>query len=405
MTRGTDARSSSGHDGNALIVALLLTITLVGVVVSGSSMMKANQSRAETSFLVTGQAAEFARSGLIEAVNWFRRQPVQPVTVFEPVLDTSADPKILDTEDPDIGLMREFKITGRLWGRYEVWKRWDADPDPERLAWRNQVRVEDVSLKRQRNTAGNVWRIRSIGYIYDRRDPNVDFRSYPNRIVASETLEAEISRMSIALPGQAALCVRRGDNVSIKKNGRVLGGSVAAGIFYPQGTGSPSVHSQGEVTGVPGLSPSVVYDDSFEYVFGVGDSGLQAMADLYIEEEADFPCPLPPASLTVFDDPGTWLTFGSSRKLEGTGIVVIKGNVKMNAGSLSFFDGLLYIDGDLDMHAPFVMQGAFIVTGTISVQGIGDFGDLVYDDTTLGLVQQNLASYRISRPARRLIQE
>jgi len=405
MTRGTDSRSQRGHEGNALIVALLLTITLVGIVVSGSSMMKANQSRTETSFLVTGQAAEFARSGLIEAVNWFRRQPVQPVTTFQPVLDTAADPKILDTEDPDIGLMREFKITGRLWGRYEVWKRWDADPDPERLAWRNQVRVEDVSLKRGRPTAGNVWRVRSIGYIYDRRDPNVDFRSYPNRIVASETLEAEISRLSIALPGQAALCARRGDDVTIKKNGRVLGGSLAAGIFYPQGTGSPTLMNGSEVTGVPDLAPSVVYDDSLDYVFGVSEAGLQAMADLLLEDPADFPSPLPPASLIVYDDPADLLVFSPSRKLEGTGIVVIKGNVRMSPGSLSFFDGLLYIDGNLDMNAPFVMQGAFIVTGTVTVQGVGDFGDLVYSDTTLSLVQDNLASYRISRPATQTIQE
>lgn len=404
MTKGPQEMRSRRNDGSALVIALLLTITLVGVVVTGSSMLQSNRNRAETSFLVTGQAAEFARSGLIEVVNWFRRQPMQPVLTFAPVLDESVDPKVLDTEDPDIGLMREFRITGRLWGRYEVWKRWDADPDPSRLAWRNQVRVDDVSLMRGRSTSGNVWRVRSVGYIYDRRDPNVSFRSHPNRIVASEILEAEISRLSIALPGQAALCASRGDNVTVKKNGRVLGGSVAAGIFYPQGTGSPTLEAGSEVTGVPDLSPSVVYDASIEYVFGVSQDGLQAMSDLYVDDVANFPSPLPPASMTVLNDPGATLNFGSSFKLQGSGIVVIKANVKMSAGSLSFFDGLLYIDGDLELHAPFVLKGAFIVTGDITVQGVADFGDLLYDDATLGLVQENLASYRISRPARRKMQ-
>ena len=122
-------------------------------VISGSEMLKSNQTRTETQFLLHGQATNFARSGLTEAINWLRRQVVQPVTVFEPVLDTAATPQIIDTLEPDIGLVREFQITGNIWGRYEVWKQWDADPDPARLAWRQQVQVRDVSLLRDSNSA------------------------------------------------------------------------------------------------------------------------------------------------------------------------------------------------------------------------------------------------------------
>jgi hypothetical protein len=251
---------------------------------------------------------------------------------------------------------------------------------------------------------GNVWRVRSVGYVYERRNPGVAFNVAPNRILATEKLEAEISRLSIALPGQAAWCARVGSDVTIQKNGRVLGGASAAGIYYPQGTGTPTLLTGSEVTGSPGLAPSSVYNDSMEYVFGVNEGGMQAMADLYLEDGAAFPSPLPASSIIYVNDPGDWLVFTSSRNLSGTGIVVVKGNVRLQPGSLSFFDGLLYVDGDVEMHAPFVMKGAFLATGTVSAEGVGDFGDLVYSDATLALLQQTLASYRISRPARRMLQ-
>lgn len=404
MTTATGSARSRQQEGSALVLALLLLVVVVGIVMSGSSILKTNRRRAETAFLVSGQAAEFARSGIVEAINWFRRQAVQPVMAFDPVLNASATPPILDTEDSDIGIMREFRINGSLWGRYEVWKRWDSDPDPARLSWRNRMRVEDISIERGRSTGGNVWRIRSIGYIYERLNGSVAFNVKPNRILATETLEAEISRLSIALPGQAALCARVGGSVTLKKNGRALGGSDAAGIFYPQGSGTPTLMMGSGITGSPTLSPSSVYDDSLMYVFGVNDHGMQTMADLYLEDGTDFPSPLPPASIIYVNDPSGWVTFTDARNLSGTGIVVVKGNVRLQPGSLSYFSGLLYIDGDLDMHAPFVMKGAFIVSGTVSVQGIGDFGDLVYDEPTLTLLRQTLASYRISRPMRRLLQ-
>jgi hypothetical protein len=56
------------------------------------------------------------------------------------------------------------------------------------------------------------------------------------------------------------------------------------------------------------------------------------------------------------------------------------------------------------MNAPFVAKGAIIATGPVTVYGVGDFGDIIYNESTLTLLQQTLASYRISRPARRMLQ-
>src|SRR5690606_24062328 len=117
-----------------------------------------------TLFITNYQAVMAARSGLTEGLSWLRRQTSQPVTVFQPTLDTSATPPILDTEDPDIGLVRDFRISGNLWARYEVWKEWAADPDPTRLAWRQQFDCTDVSEPKVGGATGSAWRLRSIGY-------------------------------------------------------------------------------------------------------------------------------------------------------------------------------------------------------------------------------------------------
>ena len=180
-------------------------------------------------------------------------------------------------------------------------------------------------------------------------------------------------------------------------------GSDAAGVFYPDSSGAPNYAADSEVTGVPGNSPSFVYDDSIEYVFGVSDEGLRSMADEHYLDPADFPSPIAQGSVTVVDVPGQTLTFGPKHPLDGDGIVVVNGDVTIDPGSSSFFGGLLYVNGNLTVHAPVQISGAVIATGTVAVEGTGDFADIVYDDEAVKAVQESVASYRMSRAARRVL--
>ncbi len=179
-TPRTTAASRADERGLALILGLLLTIIVSGLTVTGTLLLRAHLQKNRTSFAAKSQALQVARSGLAEGLNWLRRQTSQPVLAFAPQLNTGATPQVLDTIDPNIGLVREFKITGKTWARYEVWKDWPGDPVPARLAWRQQYRCEDISSPRAQMGAGAVWRLRSIGYIYDRVDGNVAFNQAPN---------------------------------------------------------------------------------------------------------------------------------------------------------------------------------------------------------------------------------
>jgi hypothetical protein len=178
---------------------------------------------------------QFSRSGLIEALGWLRKQTAQPVATFAPQLDTSVTPPLLDTIDEDVGIAREFEITNSIWGRYEVWKPWDADPVAERLAWRQQFQCEDVSGMRGDLSAGSIWKLRSVGYVYRRVDPTVPFNQAPNQVLGQDLTEVEVRRLALQPPGQAALCARSGSGVQVLTRGKVVGGSLGCGCLLPPG--------------------------------------------------------------------------------------------------------------------------------------------------------------------------
>ena len=361
----------------------------------------AHREKAEVHFARYAQATQLARSGVTEALGWFRKQSAQPVAAFAPVLDPLASPPVLDTDDPDIGIVREFRISGTTWGRWEVWKEWAADPDASRAAWRQRVQATDISPMRQLGPGG-AWQLRSVGFVYDKRDDTVPYNQYPNVVVATEILETEIRRLSLAPPGQAALNTRRGVNVTVNTSGRVYGGPTGTGIYYPQGTGTPNDGggTAARVTGNPPRASTPSYDDSFQAVFGVGRDALEAMADDVITDMTNFPDELPQNSVVFVKIPS--LKFDASQPLRSTGsILVVEGNMTLIPGNLSTFSGLLYVDGNLTIREPCEFKGSIVVTGNTTIQGSADFADVYYDDDILNNLRLAVGNYRISGALRK----
>ncbi len=386
-----------------LVLALFLAIVAVGLAVSSATFLQAHQKKADTSFLLYGQSGQFARSGITETVNWFRRQTAQPVMAFAPVLDTVATPKISDTDDPDIGLVREFQIKGSLWGRYEVWKQWDSDPDADRLIWRQQMQARDISPQRSKVSVGTAWQVKCVGYVFKKVDPLISFDQFPNQILGTEILETEVHRVTLTLPGISALNVRDGNDAHVNTEGRIIGGSAGAGISYPAGSGTPTTGpvADNRVTGISGLSPSPAYQDSPEYVFGVSEDNLRSMADFVITDMANFPVPVP-AGAVVFVDLGN-AQFDAATPLNGTGIVYVAGSVHIANGSNSSFSGLLYCKGGLTMRAPSEIRGTVISLGNVTIQGSGDFATIRYDGGVIDALRLGFDQYRRARAIRRAI--
>lgn len=382
------------EQGFALIIALFFAIVVLGLTVTGTAHMRSHRDMTRTSFVSHGQALQFARSGLTEALGWYRKQTAQPVITLDPRLDELAVPPILETLEPDIGIVREFPITGSLWGRYEVWKAWPGDPDADRLFFRNQVQCADISAERGNLSPGSVWRVRSVGYVFRRNDPLAVFDQQPNQVLGTEIVETEVRRLALQPPGQAALCLRNGSSCSVATRGRILGGSTGTGVYHLMGTGSPSVSGSGaSITGVPPIAAATIYSDDMIAVFGVDFAELRSMSDSNISNPAHFPSPVPAESLVVAE---TDITFDSSRPLAGTAVVVVRGNVTIGQGSNSSFSGLLYVDGNLIVREPAEIQGAVVVTGTVLVQGSADTATVTFDDGILNRLRQNMGTYRMS---------
>jgi hypothetical protein len=385
-----------GQSGLALILGLFFTLIVVGLTMTGSMLLKSHITKNRISFASRSQALQVARSGLTEAVNWMRRQTSQPVLAFDPQLDALATPPILDTTEPDVGLVREFKITGKTWARYEVWKQWDADPNATRLAWRQQYQCTDISASRAEASAGTVWRLTAIGYVYERTDPLVAFNQKPNSIIASQVAQEEIRRLIISLPGHAAVNVRTGATCNFNANGRVFGGASAAGIYRRYGSGLPPTSAPPRVNGTPPCSEAGdgLYDDSYDSVFGMGFADLQTLANQVITNAAEFPSPVPAMALVVVD--AGPITLDSTNPLLGTGIVIVRGDLTLATGSYSNFSGLLYVEGNLVVRSPSELNGSIICTGTMTAQGATDYATINFDEDVLNTLMQQIGTYRMS---------
>lgn len=380
--------------GVALVFALFFSVIALGVTISGTLFLEAHREGTMARFASHGQAVEFARSGLIEALGWFRKQTAQPVITFQPRLDEGSSPPVLDTIDPGIGLVREFEISGSLWGRYEVWREDESDPDPERLEFRRQVQCRDLSAQRGNLSPGSVWMLRSVGYVFRRNSETAAFDEAPNRVVAKQMVETEIRRLALTPPGQAALCVRNAGTCVVTGRARVLGGELGTGIYHAFQTGAVTVSGTlAEVTGRPPIAQAEEnhYQDDMISVFGVGLTELKGMADSILVDPIEFPSPLPKNTVVVAE---TNLTFTTQRPLSGTGIVVVVGNVTIDQASYSTFSGLLYVDGNLTLREPSELQGAVVVTGAVRVEGASDFSTITFDDGIVNRLRHTLGAYR-----------
>lgn len=101
-----------GKGGFLLIFVVFLILLLSIFIAVGLAIVLNLQRSLNVSFDVNLKANEVANAGIEDAISWFKRQLSQPVSEFSP--DDN------DTEDSNIGLVREYLISGNVYGRYEV---------------------------------------------------------------------------------------------------------------------------------------------------------------------------------------------------------------------------------------------------------------------------------------------
>lgn len=425
-------RTRSSERGVVLIWATITVMLIAGLVLAGTDRTAAVDGLADLEWEARGQVYEVARAGITDAYAWLRRQTSQPVTQFRPLrvgIDrpaylkvpvdgwateiasvVSADDIINETDDPDVGLTRSFEIADNLWARYTCRSEVPAEPfvdgngngrhddgevftDVNANGIRDDVSgCRDTSTGRGSPLAGGVWELSCEAEIFHRARRDLPLETAPNRRLAKVTLVQEVRRLGIRLPAEGALVVDQGNRVHIQNRGRLRAPGGAA-IAHASGTGNPLIVRPADVIG--GISPIPNYMGSLSDVFGVSFDTLRSMADIAVSDIADLPATIGDGALVTIDGDVVW---DDSMPMRGTGVVVVRGNVTYASGSNSFFSGLLFVDGHLEMKAPCYIRGSVIGTGDATVLGTGgDYAEIEWDPDLVNELISRLSRYRLSK--------
>ncbi len=395
-----------------MLVAVVSVLLLGAMIASGTQSSLALDKGSESGATAPVRAREIALAGVAEALSWFRRQNVQPVTTFAPRLDLAANPPINETMDPDVGLVREYEVTPGVWARYEVRIATPAEPftdvngngfhdgsEPftdsnDNGAWDPAAGVQDVSSHRGQTAGGAVWLVESHGFLYRRPRADLPLGEGANWRIASNAVATELRRLALTTPAAAAICAKRGSRVTIGARARIRGGS-AVGIAHHPSNGTPTLQAESEVDGAPATTSVPGWRSGLKGVFGVTLSDLKGMADAAVTDASVLPGNLGEYTLTVIEGN---VVFDKDRPLRGTGIVIVKGTCTIASGSNSFFNGMLWCSGRLEINGPCYLRGIFIGQSYIDVRGAGgDFAEIEYDGGIVDDLLTRMGTYRRSK--------
>ena len=414
--------SATRRRGAALLLLVVIAIIILSGLMSASHYVRQTTNRTiEHELNYHGQAVNAAKAGLVDALSWYRRQTAQPVDVFAPARDLADDPPVNETDDPDIGLVREYQIStrDRIWGRYEV-----------------RIRViEDITGQRNLPGTGRYWYVEAKGYVFERLDDNyqpTDFYylyelsdgtakrkltdgSYetitttPNgaleerydeqvvKVLSSATIGSEFRRLSVVPPADAAICANRGKDIRLENRSRVSGHS-AYGLVYPKKTGNHYQASGAELSGKPKkgkINPSLYHLDEID-VFGVTPQELRSLADIYTDDPSTLPDELPDYSIVFVDGDVTW---NIDKPLKGTALLYVNGDVTIEASSSSYFSGIMYITGTYTQRAPSLVNGTIMCKDDITISGTsGDYSEVNFDKEVRSRILTISGQYRFSAP-------
>ncbi|NJN63701.1 MAG: hypothetical protein HC882_01685 [Acidobacteria bacterium] len=90
-------------------------------------------------------------------------------------------------------------------------------------------------------------------------------------------------------------------------------------------------------------------------------------------------------------------TFTSSRRMTGSGVMVVLGTLTINANSYSAYNGLVYVTGNYTQNAPSQVNGSIVGRADVRINGSSDFSEVAYDEAILAQIQRHMGQYRFNR--------
>lgn len=395
-----------------LVWALIFVVVTSGMVVSHSIRMASSRRELDTMLDRRLLARTVAKSGVVDALSWFRSQPTQPVSSFAPLCDPYGDPPRMDTIDAAMGLVRDFEIRGNLWGRYEL----------------RRTDMQDVTGQRGMTGTGKAWAMQARSYVYRVVDPGKPFDQAPNRIVAMDTVATEICKFGMSIPASAPVIAQDPEALFVYENVVINGGSGAA-VVYGNGPLDAKDYTDPVTTpvasSIDGLAPAPIspirisVDPVFSVlatltgttsmlrqpslaldlgrIFGTRPEDLRAFADIVVSDGSGLSGLKEVSGKVVFIAGDLQIDQGVN--LDGTAIVVYGSlGVPINPTPTKI-SGVIYVEGDAKILGNFTLDGVLIVKHTLSLGTSGGGPDVVINSSppTVTALQSELRAYRLRR--------
>jgi hypothetical protein len=416
-----------GRRGSVLMIVLILMALLAAVPIM-MQLVTSNTKSANAQTTSVAQANNMARAGLLDAINWFRRQSSTvkqgslpyPDAAFQPVYSTNTATS--DTMDSNIGIVEQYQIdsNGKLWGRYEVHKATAGLTFPA-----DTNSVHDITgLRVSGGTTGQglVWFIESTGYVFLNANPSKLYNVAPNKILGKSRIITEIRSVSF-LPPLAATIIMPGQGatsaVTMNNNTKLQGATSSTPVigYYTltngsgitvtnNNVGNPSSFSGTEVqittaTAVPqpqaifGMSAhdlSLVADFSVTNVNQLPTSGQNGKL-IFINGSASFSNP------SIFSETVTPSPTAASGSFNS--LLYVTGSLSVpTATNQPTFTGVIFTGGAISLDA-IEFSGQIITTansGTaVTISGDNSPATVVFSQSVLNQTAQLVGQYRESR--------
>lgn len=416
------------QQGLALPIVLMLSMILISLLGATTMVALGSGKQVKRQFSKEAQASNIARAGLQDALGWFKNQPAQPVrhdsfdTAQQDCVGARADenvhlafhpqedlvnPELSETLDESLGIVKELKIQEPdLWGRYVV-RRYDCGK-PADSEW-NKSSVRDITFERGKNDGfsnvgqGVVWYIESEGTVYHKVDPAKEPDQPPNRVVQKASAATEINRLSlnvykapVTLTGSSASSFNNKCNLIGDGTNALFG--IARNSNNSNYSGSPSI-SNVTYTSPASIKFAVADDRTVEGTFNMSLEELKASSNAVYEDEKDMVLePRPENQLIFLEGNGTkTFTFPRStdqKALQGSGVLVVNGNLDFKPDGNSSFIGLVYVTGTFKIRESNQVGGA-LVTGKLDCQPTNS-ATIEYNDNIMSSIRQRLGAYRVN---------
>lgn len=416
------------QQGLAVPIVLMLSVVLISLVGATALISLNSGKQVKRQFTREAQANNIARAGIQDAIGWFKNQSAQPVRhdsfdsaqqactgarideninlAFHPIENT-VNPELSDTLDESVGIVKDIKIQEpNIWGRYIV-KRYDCS-QPSTSEW-NKSSVRDITFERAKNDGvtqkgqGVVWYIESEGVVYQKVDPAKAPDEAPNRILQKSSAATEINRLSLNVY-KAPVTLIGSSASSFNGNCKLIGDGANALYGIARNSNNPNYGGTPNISNVSYTSPASIKfvsanDRTFAGTFNMEMDELKAASTVVYSNANDMVLsPRPENQLIFLEGNGTqnfvFPRSSDNLPLQGSGVLVVNGNLEFSADGNSSFIGLVYVTGTFKIRENNQVGGA-LVAGKVDCQPTNG-ADIEYNDNIMTRIRQRIGSYRVN---------